>query len=44
MDARRGIRTFRGLDFANYDKAAIEAGLLEVLKAETYVVVGPQIF
>jgi hypothetical protein len=35
---------FRGLDFANYDKAAIEAGLLEVLKAETYVVVGPQVF
>lgn len=35
---------FDGVDFVGYDKAAIEARLLEVLKAETYVVVGPQVF
>lgn len=35
---------FRGVDFADYDKALVEASLLEVLKAETYVKVGPQVF
>jgi hypothetical protein len=35
---------FRGLDFLSYEKATIDAGLLDVLKAETYVVVGPQVF
>lgn len=35
---------FQGIDFAAWDEAAVEARLLSVLSAETYVVVGPQVF
>lgn len=35
---------FRGIDFLNYDPAAVDAGLLGVLSEETYVVVGTQVY
>lgn len=35
---------FRGLDFATFDQAALEAGLLEVLRTETYVIAGAQVY
>lgn len=35
---------FRGLDFAAYDPAMIDATLLDVLSDETYVVVGSQVY
>ncbi|WAS97847.1 hypothetical protein [Nannocystis punicea] len=35
---------FRGVDFSDFDAEAISGRLLEVLKAETYVIVGAQVF
>ncbi|PCC74780.1 hypothetical protein SAMN02745121_06040 [Nannocystis exedens] len=35
---------FRGVDFSDYDPEAISGRLLEILSAETYVIVGAQVF
>lgn len=35
---------FKGLDFAAFDQAAADAGLLGVLTAETYVIAGVQVY
>ena len=35
---------FRGVDFATFDQAALEAGLPDVLKSDTYVIAGVQVY